>query len=59
MHDDGTEVVEDCDKPDLVSVPCKKRTGRWDRVTFKILLAYHGSTFDGWQKQPDLNTVQG
>ncbi|KAF5176140.1 Pseudouridine synthase family protein [Thalictrum thalictroides] len=35
------------------------RTGRWDRVTFKILLSYHGNSFDGWQKQPGLNTVQG
>ncbi|KAK4396656.1 tRNA pseudouridine synthase A [Sesamum angolense] len=35
------------------------KTGRWARVTFKILLSYHGSSFDGWQKQPGLNTVQG
>lgn len=60
VHDDGTEIVEDCDKPDLVSVPSKNnRTGRWARATFKVLLSYHGSSFDGWQKQPDLNTVQG
>ncbi|KAL8492699.1 hypothetical protein ACS0TY_024047 [Phlomoides rotata] len=59
VHGDDTEVVEDCDKPELVSVPSKNRTGRWDRVTFKILLSYHGSSFDGWQKQPHLNTVQG
>lgn len=24
-----------------------------------IVLSYHGGSFDGWQKQPDLNTVQG
>ncbi|OWM86896.1 hypothetical protein CDL15_Pgr015932 [Punica granatum] len=35
------------------------RTGRWARKTFKIVLSYHGPSFDGWQKQPDLNTVQG
>uniref|UniRef100_A0A0D9WSX4 tRNA pseudouridine synthase n=1 Tax=Leersia perrieri TaxID=77586 RepID=A0A0D9WSX4_9ORYZ len=39
--------------------PSKDRGGRWERVTFKIVLSYHGSSFDGWQKQPGLNTVQG
>lgn len=34
------------------------RTGRWERVNFKILLSYNGASFDGWQKQPDLHTVQ-
>ncbi|KFK36937.1 hypothetical protein AALP_AA4G191800 [Arabis alpina] len=34
------------------------RTGRWERVNFKIVLSYNGSSFDGWQKQPDLHTVQ-
>ncbi|KAJ1703369.1 hypothetical protein LUZ63_003148 [Rhynchospora breviuscula] len=37
----------------------KGRGGRWNRVTFKIVLSYHGGSFDGWQKQPGLNTVQG
>lgn len=37
----------------------KKRGGRWNRLTFKIVLSYHGGSFDGWQKQPGLNTVQG
>ncbi|CAA7398779.1 unnamed protein product [Spirodela intermedia] len=37
----------------------KERTGRWVRSTFKIDLGYHGGSFEGWQKQPDLNTVQG
>ncbi|KAL0374670.1 UNVERIFIED_CONTAM: tRNA pseudouridine synthase A [Sesamum radiatum] len=57
--DGGAEVVEDCDKSELVHNPAGNRTGRWARVTFKILLSYHGNSFDGWQKQPGLNTVQG
>ncbi|KAL0308338.1 UNVERIFIED_CONTAM: tRNA pseudouridine synthase A, partial [Sesamum radiatum] len=57
--DGGAEIVEDCDKSELVRNPAGDRTGRWARVTFKILLSYHGSSFDGWQKQPGLNTVQG
>ncbi|KAJ6863707.1 hypothetical protein NC652_040302 [Populus alba x Populus x berolinensis] len=35
------------------------KSRRWARVTFKIVLPYHGGSFDGWQKQPGLNTVQG
>ncbi|XP_021844076.1 uncharacterized protein [Spinacia oleracea] len=35
------------------------QSGRWARVTFKIIVSYHGEYFDGWQKQPGLNTVQG
>ncbi|KAG8095144.1 hypothetical protein GUJ93_ZPchr0012g19544 [Zizania palustris] len=35
------------------------RGGRWERANFKIVLSYHGGSFDGWQKQPGLNTVQG
>ncbi|CAL5054203.1 unnamed protein product [Urochloa decumbens] len=42
-----------------VTISSKDRGGRWERVTFKIVLSYHGGSFDGWQKQPDLNTVQG
>ncbi|XP_017243430.1 uncharacterized protein LOC108215438 [Daucus carota subsp. sativus] len=42
-----------------VSSPTTKKTGRWARVTFKIVLSYNGASFDGWQKQPGLNTVQG
>lgn len=34
------------------------RSGRWERATFKIVLSYNGASFDGWQKQPGLNTVQ-
>ncbi|CAM0908922.1 unnamed protein product [Alopecurus aequalis] len=37
----------------------KGRGGRWERANFKIVLSYHGGSFDGWQKQPGLNTVQG
>lgn len=55
---DGTEIIEDCDKSQLASVTVGDRTGRWARVTFKIVLSYHGGSFDGWQKQPGLNTVQ-
>ncbi|XP_042483161.1 uncharacterized protein LOC122063527 isoform X2 [Macadamia integrifolia] len=43
---------------ELVNVYTKDRTGRWARATFKIILSYHGGSFDGWQKQPGLNTVQ-
>ncbi|PIA43976.1 hypothetical protein AQUCO_01800204v1 [Aquilegia coerulea] len=54
------EITEACEENELVGVSMKgRRTGRWDRVTFKILLSYHGNSFDGWQKQPGLNTVQG
>ncbi|KAK1268847.1 hypothetical protein QJS04_geneDACA014006 [Acorus gramineus] len=37
----------------------RQRGGRWARNTFRIGVAYHGGSFDGWQKQPRLNTVQG
>ena len=46
----------------LSSSPTEAKTrtgGRWERLTFKIVLSYHGPSFDGWQKQPALNTVQG
>ncbi|GER42038.1 unnamed protein product [Striga asiatica] len=55
----GAEGVKHCDKLELVRVPGQGRTGRWARVTFRIVLSYHGNSFDGWQKQPNLNTVQG
>ncbi|KAL6521290.1 hypothetical protein OROGR_017859 [Orobanche gracilis] len=54
----GAEVVEYSDKPELGSQNRSRRSGRWARGTFKILLSYHGSSFDGWQKQPGLNTIQ-
>ncbi|XP_020215465.1 uncharacterized protein LOC109799346 [Cajanus cajan] len=46
------------DKSELESVASEDRSGRWARMTFKIVLSYHGGSFDGWQKQPGLNTVQ-
>lgn len=55
----GSDAVEDNHKSDFECIPTKDRTGRWARVTFKIILSYHGASFDGWQKQPGLNTVQG
>ncbi|XP_059286458.1 uncharacterized protein LOC132039916 isoform X2 [Lycium ferocissimum] len=57
-HEDA-EIREDHEKSELVSFPVKDRSGRWARANFKIVLSYHGGSFDGWQKQPDLNTVQG
>lgn len=53
IRDDGDVESES------TSVPTENRTGRWARVTFKIIVSYHGGSFDGWQKQPGLNTVQG
>ncbi|XP_039166120.1 tRNA pseudouridine synthase A isoform X2 [Eucalyptus grandis] len=50
---------EACEKSGLDSLPGGKRSGRWERRTYKIVLTYHGGSFDGWQKQPGLNTVQG
>ncbi|KAG9132595.1 hypothetical protein Leryth_026477 [Lithospermum erythrorhizon] len=58
IHDD-VETLEDKNNSELASIPAKERFGRWARVTFKIVLSYHGSSYDGWQKQPGLNTVQG
>ncbi|KAJ4957943.1 hypothetical protein NE237_025054 [Protea cynaroides] len=60
-----THPLKDLAQPDsheeteLVNVSAKDRTGRWARATFKIVLSYHGGSFDGWQRQPGLNTVQG
>ncbi|KAJ0093322.1 hypothetical protein Patl1_26514 [Pistacia atlantica] len=53
-HDDK-EILE----VEVGSDGTEVRSGRWARVTFKILVSYHGGSFDGWQKQPGLNTVQG
>ncbi|PHT76008.1 hypothetical protein T459_19530 [Capsicum annuum] len=57
-HEDA-EIREDHEKSEFVSFPVKERGGRWARINFKIVLSYHGGSFDGWQKQPDMNTVQG
>ncbi|XP_057980932.1 uncharacterized protein LOC131166419 isoform X1 [Malania oleifera] len=53
------EILEAFDDTELRNIQIGDRTGRWARVTFKIVLSYHGGSFDGWQKQPGLNTVQG
>ncbi|XP_004299762.1 PREDICTED: uncharacterized protein LOC101305074 [Fragaria vesca subsp. vesca] len=42
----------------IESVNSQNRGGRWARLTFKIVVSYHGGSFDGWQKQPELYTVQ-
>lgn len=55
---DEAEAKEYSVEPELGSFPVEDRTGRWARVTFKIVLSYHGPSFGGWQKQPGLNTVQ-
>ncbi|XP_020581201.1 uncharacterized protein LOC110025212 [Phalaenopsis equestris] len=55
-------VLEYChgdEESNLVNIPFEKGKGRCERITFKIVLSYHGVSFDGWQKQPGLNTVQG
>eukprot|EP00262_Sarcandra_glabra_P000710 TRINITY_DN10831_c0_g1_i1.p1 TRINITY_DN10831_c0_g1~~TRINITY_DN10831_c0_g1_i1.p1 ORF type:complete len:197 (+),score=40.24 TRINITY_DN10831_c0_g1_i1:42-632(+) len=54
----GAEIMGACGKTMLANAKDKK-SGRWERMTFKIVLSYHGGSFDGWQKQPGLNTVQG
>lgn len=50
--------IEPSDESEYVITPSQKRAGRWARMNFKIVLSYHGGSFDGWQKQPGLNTVQ-
>ncbi|RDX89514.1 truA, partial [Mucuna pruriens] len=55
---DNAGVAALSDKSELESVASEDRGGRWARTTFKIVLSYHGGSFDGWQKQPGLNTVQ-
>ncbi|XP_020109229.1 uncharacterized protein LOC109724721 [Ananas comosus] len=54
---ESTENNQGCDEK--ASVISNGKGGRWERVTFKIVVSYHGGSFDGWQKQPGLNTVQG
>lgn len=58
IHDDA-DILEASDESEMVSFPTSKKTGRWARATFKIVLSYNGGSFDGWQKQPGLKTVQG
>ncbi|CAH1426801.1 unnamed protein product [Lactuca virosa] len=50
--------LDPSDESEYVITPSQKRAGRWARMNYKIVLSYHGGSFDGWQKQPELNTVQ-
>ncbi|KAI4379694.1 hypothetical protein MLD38_005957 [Melastoma candidum] len=52
------DVSEKCENRLPESVADDDRSGRWERRTYKIVVSYHGASFDGWQKQPNLNTVQ-
>ncbi|KAJ7973679.1 tRNA pseudouridine synthase [Quillaja saponaria] len=56
-HNDP-DIPEVSDNNELWSFASEHKSGRWARVTFKIILSYHGGSFDGWQKQPGLKTVQ-
>ncbi|GMJ07165.1 hypothetical protein like AT5G35400 [Hibiscus trionum] len=53
-----SDVVDYDEKKPEVCDEREERSGRWERVTFKIIVSYSGCAFDGWQKQPGLNTVQ-
>uniref|UniRef100_A0ACD6AFE2 Uncharacterized protein n=1 Tax=Avena sativa TaxID=4498 RepID=A0ACD6AFE2_AVESA len=55
----GQEPLTSFDEKQMPVKSSKGRGGRWERANFKIVLSYHGGSFDGWQKQPGLNTVQG
>lgn len=52
-------IVESLDEYAPETSQPEDQSGRWARATFKIVVSYHGEYFDGWQKQPGLNTVQG
>ncbi|CAA7028830.1 unnamed protein product [Microthlaspi erraticum] len=58
VHDDGKTEEKPLEAEMETSTRKDGRTGRWERVNFKIVLSYNGASFDGWQKQPDLHTVQ-
>ncbi|CAH2058600.1 unnamed protein product [Thlaspi arvense] len=58
VHDDGKTQGKPLETELEISARKDGRTGRWERVNFKIVLSYNGASFDGWQKQPDLHTVQ-
>lgn len=55
IHRDDNEIPE----VEAGSDGNEDRSGRLARCNFKIVVSYHGGSFDGWQKQPGLNTVQG
>ncbi|KAL9812065.1 putative tRNA pseudouridine(38-40) synthase [Arabidopsis thaliana] len=59
VHDDGITEEMLLESEPETSTRKDRRSGRWERVNFKIVLSYNGASFDGWQKQPDLHTVQG
>lgn len=56
---DSEDVLKACAEMKSSNALTECKAGRWARATFKIVLSYHGGSFDGWQKQPGLNTVQG
>ncbi|KAJ8616887.1 hypothetical protein MRB53_013073 [Persea americana] len=56
---DSEDVLKACAEMKSANALTVCKAGRWARATFKIVLSYHGGSFDGWQKQPGLNTVQG
>jgi hypothetical protein len=58
LYTAGENYLTPSEKPTTTTFS-KGRGGRWERVTFKVVISYHGGSFDGWQKQPGLNTVQG
>jgi hypothetical protein len=58
LHTTGEDYPKSSEK-ETPPISSKGRGGRWERANFKIVLSYHGGSFDGWQKQPGLNTVQG
>ncbi|CAN8287066.1 unnamed protein product [Cochlearia groenlandica] len=59
VNGDVRNEVKPLEADSEVSTRKEGRTGRWERVNFKIVLSYNGASFDGWQRQPDLHTVQG
>ncbi|KAL4205275.1 hypothetical protein AMTRI_Chr01g113770 [Amborella trichopoda] len=59
MFEDVIEETHACKEIESAETYKDSRGGRWARRTFKIVVSYHGSSFDGWQKQPGLRTVQG
>ncbi|XP_021715876.1 uncharacterized protein LOC110683775 [Chenopodium quinoa] len=57
-HKDVDDIVKSSDEYAPENNVPDDHSGRWARVTYKIVVSYHGEYFDGWQKQPGLNTVQ-
>ncbi|KAL4554183.1 hypothetical protein LXL04_039704 [Taraxacum kok-saghyz] len=59
IPDDSGIPIEPSDESEYIVTPSQKRAGRWARMNYKVVLSYHGASFDGWQTQPDLNTCLG